>query len=170
MFELLYEPLDNESGYIHIIVNGEDVSEYSFRGNIYYGMCRINVLINWIKDNMEYILSDDLFPLETTAGTGADMWLYSDHYNPNDFEKMISAHQKRQYWIWHHAIDTCKEEFCMPFVVFRKVNNEIEISWNNSVHNYNGVKFRYLNGSCIIKTDEFKSIIDKFMTVSQKSI
>ena len=89
MFTLKYEALEKGYGYIHIIVNGQDISEYSYNGNIYYGMCRISKLLEWINDNLKYILSDDPFPVKTNAKTGADMWLYSDDYIPENYEHSL---------------------------------------------------------------------------------
>ena len=67
MFTLKYEALEKGYGYIHVIVNGKNISEYLYNGGIYYGMCRISELIDWINDNLKYILSDDPFPVKTNA-------------------------------------------------------------------------------------------------------
>ena len=144
MFTLKYEALEKGYGYIHIIVNGQDISEYSYNGNIYYGMCRISKLLEWINDNLKYILSDDPFPVKTNAKTGADMWLYSDDYIPENYE---------------HSLN----EFCMPFIVFCKVGDNMEITWNNIDHNYKDVEFRYKYGVCYLNLNDFKSELYNFI-------
>lgn len=163
MFTLKYEALEKGYGYIHVIVNGKNISAYLYNGGIYYGMCRISELIDWINDNLKYILSDDPFPVKTNAETGTDMWLYSDNCIPENYEKSMTFHEKRQNWIWHHSMDTCKDEFCMPFIVFRKVGDDIEISWNNIDHNYKDVDFRYKYGVYYLNLDDFKSELYNFI-------
>lgn len=163
MFTLKYEALEKGYGYIHIIVNGQDISEYSYNGNIYYGMCRISKLLEWINDNLKYIISDDPFPVKTNAKTGADMWLYSDDYIPGNYEHSLKFQEKRQNWIWHHSIDSCKDEFCMPFIVFCKVGDNMEITWNNIDHNYKDVEFRYKYGVCYLNLNDFKSELYNFI-------
>lgn len=163
MFELKYEPIEEDWGWIHIIVNGMDISKYSYRNNIFYGRCRIKELVNWLKENLKYILSIDDFPVRTENGSGVDMWLNSDLYIPNDLEESLNFQEKRQNWLWCHAIDTCQQEFCMPFVVFRNVGNGIEISWNNLHHFYDGVEFLYTKGSYIADIYEFTLTVNKFM-------
>ncbi len=49
MLSLSYEPLEDDFGYIHILVNDRDLFEYVYNGNVYYGMCRINTLTEWFK-------------------------------------------------------------------------------------------------------------------------
>ena len=50
MFTLKYEALEKGYGYIHIIVNGQDISEYSYNGNIYYGN---KILLEFNSGNMK---------------------------------------------------------------------------------------------------------------------
>ena len=87
------------------------------------------------------------------AETGADMWLNSDDNIPENFERSLEFHEKRQKWLWRHSIDTCKEEFSMPFVVFRFTDNGIEISWNNNAHNFTRAEFRYNCGWSLFRAD-----------------
>lgn len=115
------------------------------------------------NDNLKYILSDDPFPVKTNAKTGADMWLYSDDYIPGNYEHSLKFQEKRQNWIWHHSIDSCKDEFCMPFIVFCKVGDNMEITWNNIDHNYKDVEFRYKYGVCYLNLNDFKSELYNFI-------
>lgn len=163
MFEITYDPLDGDYGWIHFIVRGKDISKYTYKNAPFYGICRIDVLIEWFNSNLKYILSDDEFPVRTFGDTGADKWLNSDIYIPVDKNKSMIFHENRQQWLWHHSIETCKQEFCIPFIVFQKVKKTIEISWNNSNHNYIGVNFLHNKGECYINIDKFELTIKKFI-------
>ena len=51
----------------------------------------------------------------------------------------------------------------MPFIVFCKVGDNMEITWNNIDHNYKDVEFRYTYGVCYLNLNDFKSELCNFI-------
>ena len=51
----------------------------------------------------------------------------------------------------------------MPFIVFCKVGDNIEISWNNIDYNYKDVEFRYKQGVFYLNLKDFKSELYNFI-------
>lgn len=163
MFDIKYIPLDDEYGNLHIIVDEKNLTEYKYNSQKFYGICRAKTLSEWFRNNFKYILEDDPFPVKTSGVTGVSMWLNSDNYINNNIDELNIFHTLRQDWLWRHSIEACKEEFCLPFIVFRKRKNEIEISWNNQFHHYEGVEFKYLAGFKLVNIKTFKNKATSFI-------
>ena len=163
MFDIKYIPLDDEYGNLHIIVDKKDLTEYEYNSNIFYGICRGKTLCEWFKNNIKHILVDEPFPVKTCGITGASMWLNSNKYVKNNIKELHVFHELRQDWLWRHSLETCKEEFCLPFIVFRKVESGIEISWNNKSHHYEGVEFKCLEGFEVVNEETFKNKVLSFI-------
>lgn len=156
MFEIVYTPLEADFGWLSLIADGMNLTEYSYEGKDYCGICRIRTLAAWLKQHKAIFLEDDPFPVTSHGDTGASLWMNSDAYLDGE-----EFHEKRQAWIWRHSLDSCREEFCLPFVVIRYKDGKIEISWNNHDHNFTGVTFRYPEGVCYVDAEHFEREICK---------
>ena len=164
MFNIFYEPIESDFGWLHIFIAGRDISRYIYKGKQYCCACRAHALKSWFENNLQYITSNYPYPIDVNGESGVQLWNNSEKLFGNcDVETSLRLLEKCQTWLWRHSIDTCRDEFCLPFVIFRRIGEQIEISWDNTAVQYQGVDFIDANGISYVPIGMFEDKVKAFL-------
>ncbi len=165
-FNIIYEPFEADYGWLHFVVDGNELTRYVYNNENYFSICRRQSLKHWFEDNLIYIINDDPYPIDVHSESGVQWWSNCKTLICNDdIDKSLELLEKSQIWLWRHGIYSFKDEFYIPFVVLRKNNEQIEISWDNSVIEYDGVKFTNNKGMSFLPIDQFKRTINDLLMI-----
>ena len=166
IYEFKENPFDNEIawGSFQFYVNNKDICEIMRNGERHKYEWNLTYLIEWLVDNIEYIIGHDPFPFPS---------IYSDNLND-----MIDLAQKREfeidleYFLWYGALSDWDRRHTwsanddgsrISRVFFYRRENEIEIAWNNKDNESGKIKHIFLIGSEKIEIQDFIDTILDFL-------
>ena len=168
--QLIYEfkenPFDNEIawGSFQFYVNNKDICEIMRNGEKCKYEWNLIYLIEWLIDNIEYIIGHDPFPFPS---------IYSENLND-----MLDLAQKKEFetqledilwygalsdWIRRHSWVANDDGSCISEVYFYRSGDEIEISWNNENRKCGKIQYSHLIGSEKFEIEYFKTLLFNFI-------
>ena len=158
--EIFYEAFELE-----LKIEGKNICEFTVDGKIEKDTANLIFLSDWFENNLEYILNEnDEFPLNIQGNSGIETTerFYNNILNIEDKDIDVAYE-----WCEKHLWTFSGIEMMLPDVVFRRIKNKIEISWDSTDKykdnkNYK-IEFTNLKGKSFIKIEEFKKEILKFI-------
>ncbi|WP_239634086.1 hypothetical protein [Paenibacillus sp. H1-7] len=121
-------------------------------------------IVEWFSENLIYILGDDPFPLPVEGQHSLELLdnsFISELDNDSDFDEWFDI---KQNWEFKHSWFLNRAGSFLPVVLFRRVNDEIEIAWSNgSTYSSHGVSFINPTGVKYISFRKFELIITNFI-------
>ena len=158
--EIFYEDFELE-----LKIEGKNICEFTVDGKIEKDTANLIFLSDWFENNLEYILNEnDEFPLNIQGNSGIEITerFYNNILNIEDKDIDVAYE-----WCEKHLWTFSGIEMMLPDVVFRRIKNKIEISWDSTDKykdnkNYR-IEFTNLKGKSFIKIEEFKKEILKFI-------
>lgn len=163
-FHIRYEPFERDYGWLHFIADGKELTHYVYHNENYFSLCRKQSLKHWFEKNLMYIINDDPYPVDVDSESGVQWWQSCKTISANmDIDQSFDLLEKCQIWLWRHGIYAFKDEFYMPFVVLRRVHDQIEISWDNDVIKYENIKFVHNKGISFVPIDRFKRTVNDLL-------
>lgn len=158
--EIFYEAFELE-----LKIEGKNICEFTVDGKIEKDTANLIFLSDWFENNLEYILNEnDEFPLNIQGNSGIEITerFYNNILNIEDKDIDVAYE-----WCEKHLWTFSGIEMMLPDVVFRRIKNKIEISWD-SIDKYKDnknykIEFTNLKGKSFIKIEEFKKEILKFI-------
>ena len=158
--EIFYEAFELE-----LKIEGKNICEFTVDGKIEKDTANLIFLSDWFENNLEYILNEnDEFLLNIQGNSGIEITerFYNNILNIEDKDIDVAYE-----WCEKHLWTFSGIEMMLPDVVFRRIKNKIEISWDSTDKykdnkNYK-IEFTNLKGKSFIKIEEFKKEILKFI-------
>lgn len=158
--EIFYEAFELE-----LKIERKNICEFTVDGKIEKDTANLIFLSDWFENNLEYILNEnDEFPLTIQGNSGIEITerFYNNILNIEDKDIDVAYE-----WCEKHLWTFSGIEMMLPDVVFRRIKNKIEISWDSTDKykdnkNYK-IEFANLKGKSFIKIEEFKKEILKFI-------
>lgn len=162
---------------VYFWVNGKNLFEYiDCEPNSTYAYTTLDPLVDFFCDFLIYHISDDPFPISTKSTTAYDMieetlliksdehWV--DEVVDMDWDKVdMDIENKKDMWIYHHGFLPNRGGTFLPDTYMRKVENTIEISWNNTYPYENEereILFRYKEGVEYVDLKLYKNSVIQF--------
>ena len=150
---------------LELKIEGKNICEFTVDGKIEKDTANLIFLSDWFENNLEYILNEnDEFPLNIQGNSGIEITerFYNNILNIEDKDIDVAYE-----WCEKHLWTFSGIEMMFPDVVFRRIKNKIEISWDSTDKykdnkNYK-IEFTNLKGKSFIKIEEFKKEILKFI-------
>lgn len=148
-------------------VNGSQLCSFSFNNWIlscFYG--NISLIRNWFEKNLNIILMEKKFPLDIEAEFSIDF--INKYYSFNNSDNICiyeKEFEKVQAWLWSHNWYNCRDGSFIPNVYFRRVENKIEIEWNNT-KSFEGEIFDNQKGREYVDVHLFTEVIKTFINAS----
>ena len=150
---------------LELKIEGKNICEFTVDGKIEKDTANLIFLSDWFENNLEYILNEnDEFPLNIQGNSGIEITerFYNNILNIEDKDIDVAYE-----WCEKHLWTFSGIEMMLPDVVFRRIKNKIEISWDSTDKykdnkNYK-IEFTNLKGKSFIKIEEFKKEILKFI-------
>lgn len=142
---------------LSVYIQGNDILQFEKGGEIYtYRWKECQDIIEWIYENMMYILSDDKFPLSISADSAAEKCEISYKLDFDDIEQ----YEILQEWMFRHSWFSARAGSYLADVYFVRNNNMIEISWDNTnTFKEDGIKFVFPKGKYEVDKNIFEEIM-----------
>ncbi len=151
---------DSVYGYMGIWIEGQDIcmydGEYKFKGNLY-------LIVEWFCEKIEYILGYDAFPLPVKGDTILELIENAEEYDSEDdleFDLWFSGNSR---WIFNHFWLSVREGNVMPGIYFRRLENKIEIAWDNIFWEKYNIVFNSRRDFCLVSLDVFITNFTDFL-------
>jgi hypothetical protein len=168
-YELISNPnhengiLKESWGKFSVLIENKDICEYKIEDKIYkYEWNLINV-VEWLCVYLEFIIGYDPFPLPIKADDVLSLIQVCDEFESSEDDEMYLWYQAKSLWLFRHSWFNNRDGSILSNVYFRRVQDEIEIAWDNSFFEEEGVSFIYPKGVYKVNKDEFKDIVFKFL-------
>ena len=163
-FELkpIYYPKWSYLNYIlEIWIDGVNISQFYEDNKLRIDTGYIFHIYNFFDDYLEDILKEEVLPYENVEDDESD----------EEIEKIISISEPLYDWERTHRWLLSGPFLCIPDIIFRRVKDKIEISWNTTwdiryqqrKYENENIKFISKKGLSYVDIDDFYLEVKKFL-------
>nr|WP_289356257.1 DUF5984 family protein [Paenibacillus sp. S-12] len=151
-------------GRFELFVQGVDICQYKRQNSVTIYQWNLIYIVEWFSENLKYILSDVPFPLPVEGQHSLELLdncLLFESDDDNEFDAWFDT---KQEWEFKHSWFSNRAGSFLPEVFFRRVNDELEIAWNNeSTYSSEGISFMNPTGIVYLPISIFESTIKNFI-------
>lgn len=142
---------------LSVFVQGNDILQIEKDGVICpYRWRECQDIIEWIQENMKYIMSDDKFPFPITAPSAAEKNEICLQLDWDEIEK----YEILQDWTFRHCWFSARASSYLANIFFVRNDNTIEISWDNTnTFERVGIRCIFPKGRYEVDKDVFEEIM-----------
>lgn len=162
IFSIKYTLIAKVDAILQVFINGQSVSAFMKGNAIYECRCNLKQLVEWLEQNDKYILAEQNYPLPINGDTGVELYNKSGEFDSEDDEKFDLWYKIRQDWYFTHSWYISRDNGYLPDLIFRRVNENIEISWDNT-ELYKDVAFVNPRGTYYVRAEVFERVINEFI-------
>lgn len=166
-FAIEYEIYSIDEVYLEVYVEDKPICKFIRNNKVYDFIWDISEIIEWMDENLVNILEEERFPLPVTGETGVELYKNSGDFDSLDDEEFDSWYEIRYDWSNRHSWLSSRKGGYLADIYFRKVDGEIELSWDNR-NLYDNIEFLNPVGLKYIKKECFKKVLENLI-VSFKS-
>ena len=175
LIKFYYRPeISYEDWILKVYVDDRNICEFTVDGRIEEDTGNLIFLSDWFKNNLKFILNkNDEFPLAVDGNSGIEIRkkAYAIGIKEN---KEIQWFEAIHEWSERHLWTFSGLEMIYPDVMFRRIENKIEISWdskNKYTDNKNyKIEFTYPKGSFFVNTEKFEKEVLSFIDRIEKVV
>ena len=163
-----YRPeISYEDWILKVYVDDRNICEFTVDGRIEEDTGNLIFLSDWFKNNLKFILNkNDEFPLAVDGNSGIEIRkkAYAIGIKENkEIEWFEAVHE----WSERHLWTFSGLEMIYPDVMFRRIENKIEISWDSrnkykDNKNYK-IEFTNLKGRFFVNMEKFEKEVLSFI-------
>ena len=168
-YELIQNP-NNESGIFNeswgklkVFLNGKDICKYQFSNCTYGYEGNLYFVIEWLCENLEFIIGYDPFPVPVEGNTSSELISSSNKFESEDEIETYLWYSAVQSWSFRHSWIVNRGGSILPNVYFRRKKDDIEISLNNGFWKDSAIYFIEPDNEYLIPKNEFKKVILSFL-------
>ena len=163
-----YRPeISYEDWILKVYVDDKNICEFTVDGRIEEDTGNLIFLSDWFKNNLKFILNkNDEFPLAVDGNSGIEIRkkAYAIGIKKN---KEIQWFEAIHEWSERHLWTFSGLEMIYPDVMFRRIENNIEISWDSrnkykDNKNYK-IEFTNLKGRFFVNMEKFEKEVLSFI-------
>lgn len=151
---------DSTYGYIHIWINGIDICGYNQNQKC---ECNIYSIMEWFCDKIEFILGYDVFPLPIEGNTALELIEKADKYEDDNMLEFDLWYAAKSRWVFNHCWFAARDGAVLPSIYFRRIEENIEISWDNTFWESNNIIFNSRKDVYLIESKMFVKILTEFL-------
>lgn len=163
-FAIEYSFLSNSNystyGYISLWINDNNIciynQNYQYEGDLY-------IIVEWFCEKLEFILGYDMFPLPVKGCTALELVNNANQYDSENMLEFDLWHTAKNRWILNHCWFIARGGSVLPCVYFQRIEEGIEISWDNSFWKKDDIVFESLNGVQTVRFETFSGILSEFL-------
>ena len=168
LIKFYYRPeISYEDWILKVYVDDRNICEFTVDGRIEEDTGNLIFLSDWFKNNLKFILNkNDEFPLAVDGNSGIEIRkkAYAIGIKEN---KEIEWFEAVYEWSERHLWTFSGLEMIYPDVMFRRIENKIEISWdsrNKYTDNKNyKIEFTHPKGSFFVNMEKFEKEVLSFI-------
>ena len=168
LIKFYYRPeISYEDWILKVYVDDRNICEFTVDGRIEEDTGNLIFLSDWFKNNLKFILNkNDEFPLAVDGNSGIEIRkkAYAIGIKENkEIEWFEAVHE----WSERHLWTFSGLEMIYPDVMFRRIENKIEISWDSrnkykDNKNYK-IEFTNLKGRFFVNMEKFEKEVLSFI-------
>lgn len=150
-------------GIFRLWVNGINICKFKqgslekdYEWNLIY-------LVEWLCENLEYILGYDPFPLPVSGNTALELIQRSDEFETEEDDEMYLWYQSKSRWVHRHNWFCNRDGSYLSSVYFQRKDDAFEVSWDNKFWKGQGIEFASIEGNCKVDREVFKSVLFGFL-------
>ena len=168
LIKFYYRPeISYEDWILKVYVDDRNICEFTVDGRIEEDTGNLIFLSDWFKNNLKFILNkNDEFPLAVDGNSGIEIRkkAYAIGIKEN---KEIQWFEAIHEWSEQHLWTFSGLEMIYPDVMFRRIENKIEISWDSrnkykDNKNYK-IEFTNLKGRFFVNMEKFEKEVLSFI-------
>lgn len=141
-------------------INDRDICVYNkdqqYKGDLYY-------IIDWFCDKIEYILGYDIFPLPVKGDTALEILDNANEFDSDSDLEVDLWYAAKSRWTFNHCWFIARGGAVLPCVYFRRVEDLIEISWDNSFWRKENIIFNSQKDVFQMEFNVFSEIMTNFL-------
>lgn len=161
-FNLNYNFFDDErETKLSMLVNGKNILEYNFKGEIRTTTWNLDELAFWLRNFID-TAKDDPYPVEASGEYAAEKDITARDFDSDDDEEFDAYYDMLDEWNQHHRWHTASAGAILSDIYFQRVGENMEISWNNTDAEDN-VFFTYKLGGVTVRFSIFRKEIERFL-------
>lgn len=122
----------------------------------------LSQIVDWFVEKEQYILNEIEFPLHIDAKSSIEFLDKSGTFDSDNIEEFDKWYTIRQNWYFRHSWYYNRGGSCMANIMFRRVDKEIEIEWNNT-NLYEEVEFVNPKGIYYVDIIIFRQVVNEFV-------
>lgn len=159
-YEFEVQKSKDTRGYIRLWVKNNNICAYNQSQQ-----CNVDLyyIVEWFCEKIEYILGYDAFPLPVNGNTSLDLLETANNFESNDILELDLWFDAKSRWRFNHCWFAARGGAVLPCVYFRRVDKFIEISWDNTFWEEQGIVFSSQNSYYQINFIEFTNTITNFL-------
>ena len=124
-------------------------------------------MAEWFHNNLKFLIIEDEFPVKIKGNDSIELL---DNFYDSDIEDDDSI-DKVYDWNVRHSWFADRAGAFVPRVYFRKVQNQIEVSWDNkNLYDECKILFNEQRGRALLDISYFKHVIDEFLLDFKSSL
>ena len=162
IFALEYVFLDDSrETELSLYINDNNILAFTRDGERYTTRWNLDDIALWLRDFIDN-MTDDPFPGISSAKHAALMDEEAREFDSDDDDVFDEYYQKLYEWDSRHCWHGVSNGAILANVFFRQMNDNVEISWNNTfAESY--VEFVEQCGSALINKTTFVEIVNKLL-------
>lgn len=149
-------------GEFQMWVHNNSVCTFSMNDEIREYEWDLCFIFEWLFKNKNHILEESSFPLPSEGDSAIELYNNSGDFDSDDDIEFDSWFEKRQDWYFNHSWYSNNGGSYLADVIFRRVDNNIEIAWDNT-ELYNNIKYVNPKGVYYIPVELFQIVVDGFI-------
>ncbi|MGO0062844.1 DUF5984 family protein [Brevibacillus fluminis] len=151
-------------GRFELIVQGIHVCEYRRGSSITTYQWNLMYIVEWLIENLKHIVSDELFPLPVKGQNSLELLDNCLLFESDNDVELDVWFDTKQDWEFKHSWFSSRAGSFLPYVFFRRVNDKVEIAWNNeSIYSSEAISFLHPSGIEYVPLDIFDSVVKNFI-------
>ena len=159
-----YHPEISYNDYsLELYVDKINICEFMINDKIEKTYDDLYFIVEWFEENLEFITNIDEFPFKVKGNSGVEI-LDNSYLIDWDINKNEKELNKQWKWNSRHNLRSIGPKGFYPYVVFRRKNNKIEVSWENKdLFKEYGVVFINQKGVSFVEIKEFEEEVIRFI-------
>ncbi len=143
-----------------LLVHGINILEYVYKDETKRRTIIGNIddLMAYLESTIQFTDSDIPFPYHVLGDNASELDKEARKYDTDDMDEFDKYYDTLDEWTYPHSWIHAGNGYFIPDVMFRKVDTDIEISWNNE-NLYDDAKFTSLTGCVRIPCEQYITII-----------
>lgn len=152
--------MDDTYGYLKLWINNKNICAYDqnqrYAGDLYY-------IASWFCDKIEYVLGHDAFPLPVDGETVLELVENANKFDSGSELEIDLWYTAKNRWVLNHCWFIARGGSVLPCVYFRRIEDLIEISWDNIFWKKKNINFEFQKDTFRIEFSMFTVIITEFL-------
>ncbi|MCL2766367.1 MAG: hypothetical protein FWD21_01610 [Peptococcaceae bacterium] len=156
---------------LRVFINNKSVCTFMNGDNLYEYQWDIRDTVEWLANDLAIIIKEEKgFPLPV-VGSNANELYENSHLETEDDEELDNWYGKRNDWFYHHSWLSSRAGGPLADLVFRRVGNMIEISWDNrELYEEDNVEFVNPVGVFCVEIDYLEKLVTDFVNAFNEDL